>query len=345
MTTQSENTDLQNSDCNDYSDNNEEGSSCQQKKMSFIGVFFRGLLMGSADAVPGVSGGTIALIVGIYERLITAISHFDLHLIKMLCTFQIRKALNYTDFKFLLPLICGILTALVAVLSSMNYLLNEQRMYVLSAFFGLIAASCVLVLKKIHLHKVSSWILFVLGAVFAYWLVGQPFMQGSDHAYWWLFVCGMIAICAMVLPGISGSYILLILGEYAFMSGLVKDTASAFLHGQIPAAEHILSVAVFFCGCVVGVIGFTKILKILLAKFEQMTLAVLCGFMAGSLRSLWPFQEKNVLQPATETTKEIAHYINVPPADVQMALIAVSIAFGAMIALLIIEYASRNRDK
>ena len=345
MTTQSENTDLQNSDCNDYSDNNEQSSYCEQKKMSFIGVFFRGLLMGSADAVPGVSGGTIALIVGIYERLITAISHFDLHLIKMLCTFQIRKALNYADFKFLFPLICGILTALVAVLSSMNYLLNEQRMYVLSAFFGLIAASCVLVLKKIHLHKVSSWILFVLGAVFAYWLVGQPFMQGSDHAYWWLFVCGMIAICAMVLPGISGSYILLILGEYAFMSGLVKDTASAFLHGQIPATEHILSVAVFFGGCVVGVIGFTKILKILLSKFEQMTLAVLCGFMAGSLRSLWPFQEKNVLQPATETTKEIAHYINVPPADVQMALVAFSIALGAMIALLIIEYASRNRDK
>ena len=345
MTTQSENTDLQNTDCNDYSDNAERNSSDEQMKMSLFGVFVRGLLMGSADAVPGVSGGTIALIVGIYQRLITAISHFDLHLIKMLCTFQIRKALAYADIGFLFPLICGIGTALVAVLSSMNYLLTEQRLYVLSVFFGLIAASCILVLKRIHLHKVSSWILFALGAVFAFWLVGQPFMQGSDHANSWLFVCGMIAICAMVLPGISGSYILLILGEYTFMSGLIKQTVSELLHGQFPASENLISVAVFLCGCVVGIIGFTKILKILLAKFEQTTLATLCGFMAGSLRSLWPFQEKNILQPATETTKEIAHYINVPPADVQMAIVAFSIAIGAMAALLIIEYAARKRDK
>ena len=342
---QSENTDPNNTVCNDYSDNNESLSIDEQTKMSFLGVFVRGLLMGSADAVPGVSGGTIALIVGIYQRLITAISHFDLHLVKMLCTFQIRKALKYTDFGFLLPLLCGIVTALVAVLSSMTYLLSEQRMYVLSVFFGLIAASCILVLKKIHLYKVSSWTLFVLGAVFAFWLVGQPFMQGSDHACSWLFVCGMIAICAMVLPGISGSYILLILGEYTFMSGLVKETASSVLHGQVPASEHILSVAAFFCGCVVGIIGFTKILKILLAKFEQATLAILCGFMAGSLRSLWPFQDKNVLQPATETTKEIAQYINVPPADVLIALIAASITLGAMSALLIIEYFAKKRDK
>ncbi|MBQ2621057.1 MAG: DUF368 domain-containing protein [Thermoguttaceae bacterium] len=345
MTTQSENSDLQRSDCNEYSDNSEQPTSNEQKKMSFFGVFFRGLLMGSADAVPGVSGGTIALIVGIYQRLITAISHFDFHLVKMLCTFQIRKALVYTDFGFLFPLICGIGTALVAVLSSMNYLLNEQRVYVLSVFFGLIAASCILVLKKIHLHKISSWVLFVLGAVFAFWLVGQPFMQGSDHAYLWLFVCGMIAICAMVLPGISGSYILLILGEYTFMSGLVKQTASELLHGHFPATENMISVAVFLCGCVVGIIGFTKILKILLAKFEQPTLALLCGFMAGSLRSLWPFQEKNILQPATETTKEIAQYINVSPADVQIALIAAGIAIGAMTALLLIEFVARKRDK
>ena len=345
MSTPSENTDLENSVCSDYSDNNEPLSSEQQTKISFIGVFVRGLLMGSADAVPGVSGGTIALIVRIYQRLITAISHFDLHLVKMLCTLQIRKAVTYIDLGFLFPLICGIGTALVAVLSSMTYLLTEQRMYVLSVFFGLIAASCILVLKRIHLHKISSWILFILGAVFAFWLVGQPFMQSSDHSYLWLFVCGMIAICAMVLPGISGSYILLILGEYTFMSGLVKETASAVLHGQIPATEHLLSVAVFVVGCVVGIIGFTKILKILLANYQQTTLAILCGFMAGSLRSLWPFQDKNVLQPATETTKEIAQYINVAPADVQIALIAASIAIGAMAALLIIEYVAKKRDK
>lgn len=345
MTTQSEKTYLKNSVCNDCTDNNNSSSPDEKKDLSFFGIFIRGLLMGTADAVPGVSGGTIALIVGIYQRLITAISHFDIHLIKLACTFQIRKALKYIDFKFLFPLIFGIGTALVAVLSSMNYLLTEQRMYVLSVFFGLIAASCVLVIKKIHLHKVSSWILLVLGAAFAFWLVGQPFMQGSEHSYLWLFVCGMIAICAMVLPGISGSYILLILGEYAYMSEMVKETASAVLHGQVPAMEHVLPVVVFLCGCVVGIIGFTKILKIMLAKFEQATLAILCGFMVGSLRSLWPFQEKNVLQPATETTKEISQYFNVAPANVQTALIAASIALGAMIALLVIEYIARKSNK
>ena len=349
MAIQSENSDLQSAARNDYSENDgsrpSDEHSDEQNQMSFIGIFIRGLLMGSADAVPGVSGGTIALIVGIYQRLITAISHFDIHLIKMVFTFQIRKALNYIDIKFLLPLICGIGTALVAVLSSMTYLLTEQRLYVLSVFFGLIAASCVLVIKRVHLHKVGSWILFVLGAVFAFWLVGQPFMQGSQHAYSWLFVCGMIAICAMVLPGISGSYILLILGEYTFMSGKVKQIAMALLHGQIPATPDWLSVAIFLCGCVVGIIGFTKILKIMLAKFEQSTLAILCGFMVGSLRSLWPFQEKVTLTPATETTKEIVRYINIAPADVQTALIAAAIALGSMIALLAIEYVAKKGAK
>lgn len=129
------------------------------------------------------------------------------------------------------------------------------------------------------------------------------------------------------------------------MSGKVKQIALDILHGQMPATSDLLSVGIFLCGCVVGIIGFTKILKILLAKYEQSTLAILCGFMVGSLRSLWPFQEKNILMPATETTKEIARYINVAPADAQTALIAAAIALGSMIALLTIEYIAKKGSK
>lgn len=129
------------------------------------------------------------------------------------------------------------------------------------------------------------------------------------------------------------------------MSGKVKQIAMALLHGQIPATPDWLSVAIFLCGCVVGIIGFTKILKIMLANFEQSTLAILCGFMVGSLRSLWPFQEKVTLTPATETTKEIVRYINIAPADVQTALIAAAIALGSMIALLAIEYVAKKGSK
>lgn len=344
MLNQIKNSSAKNTDFNDNINNTDDTSPDEQIQTPLVSTFFKGALMGAADAVPGVSGGTIALIVGIYQRLITAISHFDFHFINLLCTFQIRKALKYIDFRFLFTLLCGIGTALVAVLSTMHYLLNNQRLYVLSVFFGLIAASCVLVIKKVHLHKISSWILFILGAVFSFWLVGQPFLQGTSHSLPWLFACGMIAICAMVLPGISGSYILLILGEYTFMSGLVKDIASSVLHGQIPETILLASLAVFLCGCVIGIIGFTKILKILFAKWEQATLAILCGFMTGSLRSLWPFQQKNIIVPATETTKEVSQFVNIAPPDVQTALIAAGIALFSLIVLLAIEKVAQKHD-
>lgn len=324
---------VQSSGSNDINDNSAGSTEHVAQPTPIFATVIKGLLMGSADAVPGVSGGTIALIVGIYERLVTAISHFDLHFIQLVCSLQIRKALVHVDFKFLASLLCGIVVALLAVASYMSYLLEHQRMWVLSVFFGLIAASSILVIRKIHLHKVLNWILLVIGAVFAFWLVGQAFMAGN-HTLPRLFFCGIIAICAMILPGISGSYILLILGEYTYMVGVIEKLVHQGLRGQLPVNEFfqcLIILTVFASGCIVGIIGFTKLLRILLAKWEQSTLAVLCGFMIGSLRNLWPFQQEIKIDGVTQ-------YVNIAPTDTRLAIIAFFVALGSMVFLLAIEW-------
>ncbi len=357
MTTIPENQSTKNSVCTDYNENNDlhqvnenalsssdGGDSLESNNSdSSLIIFVKGLLMGSADAVPGVSGGTIALITGIYERLITSISHFNLTFLKHLCSFQIRKALKYVDFRFIAVLLCGIVVALLAVASSMKFLLENHRMYVLAVFFGLIAASSVLVVKKIHLHKPLNWVMLIAGALFAWWLVGQPFMaEAKNPSLPVLFLCGMVAICAMILPGISGSYVLLILGKYTFMIGVIEKLVKQGFRGQLPLDEFtscVVILAVFACGCGIGLLGFSQLLRFLLARWEQSTLAILCGFMVGSLRSLWPFQEKH------ELADKVIQYTNCLPGSCNQAITIAAVALGSMLFLLLIEWIASKAKK
>lgn len=324
---------LKNVDCNNNNDCNGETEYPTGIKYDFF-TFVKGLMMGTADAVPGVSGGTIALIVGIYERLVKAISQVGIHFFYLLATFQIRKALNYIDFRFLACLIAGILCALAAVAGSMEYLLREQREPTLSVFFGLILASSIIVAKKLRLNDWKSLVLMVAGAVFAFWLVGQPFMAGT-HTLPGLFFCGVIAICAMILPGISGSYILLILGEYVYVIGTIKTLVHQGLSGNLPQSELISCItilAVFASGCVIGLIGFSKFLRWLLSRYEHATLAILCGFMVGSLRSLWPFQRLESLP------ENLERYVPIAPESGSRLAIAIALALASLFLLLAIEY-------
>ena len=297
--------------------------------------------MGSADAVPGVSGGTIALIVGIYERLVGAISQIGVHFFYLLGTFQIRKALAYIDFRFLVCLVAGILCAIAAVAGSMEYLLREQREPTLAVFFGLIVGSCIIVARMLRMNDAKSLFLMAIGAVFAFWLVGQPFMAGT-HTLLGLFLCGIIAICAMILPGISGSYILLILGEYVYVVGTVKTLVHDGLAGSLSQPELISSLtilSVFASGCVIGLVGFSKVLRWLLSRYEHATLAILCGFMVGSLRSLWPFQELE------ERADDLERYVPIAPESASQLGFAIALALVSMLVLLAIEYVASLRNR
>lgn len=253
----------------------------------------RGFLMGGADIIPGVSGGTVALILGIYERLVTAVSHIDGHLLSLVAKRQWRAAAEHFDFRFLVTLAIGVLSGIACLAGLMHYLLLEQRMYTLAVFFGLILASSFIVMRLVRPRETSRligcYVLAALAAVFAFWLVGLEQIGFRDHPAYYFF-CGTVAICAMILPGISGSYILLLFGAYEVVTGMIKDV----LKLQFTQYQFVC-LLVFSLGCAVGLIGFSKLLKWLLARFHMPIMAILGGFMIGSLRLIWPFQEKLAL--------------------------------------------------
>ncbi len=245
----------------------------------------RGFLMGGADIIPGVSGGTVALILGIYDRLVSAISRFDLTLLGHLRRGEWAMAAKHFDLRFLVALGSGIGLGVAGLASLMHYLLEHQRQPTFAVFFGLILASSVLVARMVERWNAVALVCFVAGTVGAYQLVGLPLLASPPPGNAYVFMCGCVAICAMILPGISGAFILLILGKYSDITALLRGV----LHFDITLAT-ITTLAAFMTGCLVGLLSFSKFLRWLLVRHESPTMAVLCGFMAGSLRKIWPFK-------------------------------------------------------
>jgi putative membrane protein len=310
----------------------------------------RGVLMGAADVIPGVSGGTVALIVGIYQRLVTAISRFDLTFVSLLRQRKLGTAMQHVELRFLFALGLGISVGIVVLGGLMNDLLTgaSTRGPTLAAFFGMILASTVLVGRQIDVK--SKWhipvaiLLAAVGARFAWWLTslqGAPAedasqMTAQDPSLAFLLACGMIAICAMILPGISGAYILLILGVYAHMTGILK----ALPKGQVDVND-LLEVAVFCGGCGIGLLAFSKFLRWLLTHYHWQTMAVLCGFMIGALRRVWPFQLDR-----TPDVHELKYklFVNTwPEALDQDVVIVVVVTLLAMAAVFTLDWLSRRK--
>jgi putative membrane protein len=289
----------------------------------------RGFLMGGADIIPGVSGGTVALILGVYERLVSAISRFDSQLVVLLLRRDWKAAADHVDLRFLVALGGGIGLGIASLATLMHYLLDHQLQYTFSFFTGLILASSVLVAKMVRQWGLGNVLLLLAGAIGAYEVVGLPMMQSPPQSELYTFFCGMVGICAMILPGISGAFILLIMGKYKEITGLIKD----FLHFQF-SLEAVTTLVVFAAGMAVGLIAFSKFLKWLLARHEPQTMAVLCGFMVGSLRKLWPFKEDQTPEQAEFKLKE---FVNVWPASfggVFWTCIGLMVAAAALVLLL-----------
>jgi putative membrane protein len=259
--------------------------------MKYGATVARGVLMGGADIIPGVSGGTVALIVGIYERLVTAISHFDLDLLRLLRQRRWIQAGLHVDLPLLVPLGIGILIGFIVMTILMHFLLSTEqtRSLTMAMFFGLIFASGILVALMIHVRSAGELArcvaVAVLGALFAWWVAGLNSDGATSPHLAYVFLSGAIAICAMILPGISGAMILLILGVYIHLT----EIPGSMLHGQ-DVIMGLVTVMTFGAGCAIGLVTFSKILHWLLAQHHAVTMSVLCGFMFGSLRKLWPFQ-------------------------------------------------------
>lgn len=242
----------------------------------------KGFAMGTADIIPGVSGGTIAFITGIYEQLLAAINSVNGAALKSLLKLDLRGLFAQVHVRFLVVLLFGIGVAVVSTARLMHYLMHEHPVPTWSLFFGLILASALVVGREVEgATKPANVIGVVGGAVGAFFFVGLIPVE-TPTAAWFIFLSGMIAICAMILPGLSGSFLLLILGKYAYVTGAIKD----------PFADGALVIiAVFGAGAVVGLLGFSRVLGWLLAHYRPLTMAVLTGFMIGALRKVWPFKE------------------------------------------------------
>lgn len=299
-----------------------------------------GFLMGAADIVPGVSGGTVALILGVYERLVTAISRCDLTALALLRNKEFRGAAERIDLLFVMPLGIGIVSGAGLLSSLMTYLLTNHQAPTYAVFSGMILASSILVGKRVKNIRAAHVALIMTGIAIALRVVTLSSLQNPPDALWYLFLCGTIGITAMILPGISGAFILLLLGQYHTITDQVSKFISGLFRLQLEL-NGIIMLTVFALGCLTGLLSFSRVLKWLLAKYQDATMAILCGFMVGSLYKLWPFQ--------TDITPEIEKFRHktfepVMPAhfDGQVVLTVMLAVLGCAVVLGLEKFANRD---
>ncbi len=248
----------------------------ERKMKDYAMLMLKGMGMGAADVVPGVSGGTIAFIVGIYDELINSIKSINLHAGRLLCKGRLREFWKTINGNFLFFLLLGIGISVFSLAKLITYLLETEPVLVWSFFFGLVLASTWFVSKDIKEWNWKTVSGFLVGAVVAFYITVATPTETPTHLLF-IFCCGVIAICAMILPGISGSFILVLLGKYFYIMEAVKTL-------------DLVVLGVFAVGCFLGITSFSHVLSYALRRFRNVTLAVLSGFMLGSLNKVWPWK-------------------------------------------------------
>lgn len=294
-----------------------------------IANFLKGFAMGVANVIPGVSGGTIALLTGIFERLINALKSFDVEAVRLLLKFKLREFAQHVDFGFLLSVFVGVGVSIISVAKLLEFLFQSYPVYVWSFFFGLILVSVWFVGKSIGKIDVAAAVSFVVGAAVAFGLsVMNPATENT--AFWYLIICGAVAICSMILPGLSGSFVLILMGNYQ----LIMIYAVSHFDMKI-----IVPVAI---GVVVGLLAFSHFLSWLLSRYARQTMAVLTGFIFGSLGTIWPWKNPvYLMQDGVEVLKNgkpiiQSYQIYFPQefsAEVAIAIVLMAAGMAALWAL------------
>ncbi len=289
--------------------------------IQYIIVALKGMAMGAADVVPGVSGGTIAFISGIYEELITSLNNIDLQLFKLWRSDGLKAAWEKVNGNFLLALFTGIMVSVLTLARLISWLLENEPVLVWSFFFGLVAASIFFVGKNISRWSGGTVLVFLLGAVVAFIITVIPPVSESNSLPY-LFLSGALAVCAMILPGISGAFILVLLGSYKTVLDAVHQ-------------RDLVIVAVVAVGAVFGLLSFARLLKWMFRRYRNLTLALLTGFMLGSLNKIWPWK-KEVTNAETGISKEI----NISPLEMagdSQLLSAIGLAILGFSVIFILE--------
>ncbi len=308
------------------------------KLKDYLLLYSKGLAMGAADVVPGVSGGTIAFISGIYQTLLDSIKSFDGRALRLLFQFKLTELWAHVNGTFLLVLLAGIGTSILSLSKLILYLLKNEPIVIWSFFFGLIIASTVLVFKEVkNKSLIMVWVSAIIGALIAF-LITRATPAETPEAYWFIFISGAIAICAMILPGISGSFILVLMVKYEF----ILQSLQAF---NLPV------IITFASGCVVGLLSFAHLLSYLLKRYHDLTVSLLAGFMVGSLYKVWPW--KQVLETYIDRHGEVKPLVeqNLMPWVFQEAtgqnpkwLLSLIFLIVGLALVLVIEYLASRRQ-
>lgn len=296
---------------------------------TYLVLMLKGFCMGAADVVPGVSGGTMAFILGIYKALINSIKSFDMVFINLLFSLKIKEAFQHANWKFLLPLGTGILTAIFTLAKMLSWLLHNKPVLLWSFFFGLILASIVTVSRQFRKWTVSIIFFILSGAVITYFLIGIV-PASTPETPLFLFLSGALAICAMILPGISGAFILVLLGKYQYVLEAVSN-------------RDLYVLVIVASGAGVGILAFVRLLNWMFNKYHDATIALLAGLMIGSLRKVWPW--KNITDCITDTHQKALQTLStnfIPDYWSKEVFIALCLSIAGFLSVLLLDFLSEK---
>lgn len=289
----------------------------------------KGVAMGAANVIPGVSGGTIALITGIFEELINSIKSFDITAVKLLFSGKIKAFIQHINLGFLIALFLGVGASIITLAKLFNYLFDHHPALIWSFFFGLILASIYSVAKTISKITLSVILTFILGGAIAITITFlTPATENSQT--WYLFLCGIIAACSMILPGLSGSFILILLGNYQLV---MIDAVNKL---------DIKTLAPVAIGAGIGLIGFSHVLAWVFKKFKDQTISLLSGFILGSLPILWPWKEE-ITEVFGGKIKVVGYDWIIPSTFNQEVIFAILLMFVGIASIWLLEkFANKN---
>ena len=264
----------------------------QRSVLGHVGLYVIGLIVGAANVIPGVSGGSMAFILDIYEELLNAIRSFtSVGNWKLVFTGKFRQAAKAMPWAFMVILLLGVLSASVLLAKPIKWMLENELAFILAFFFGLVAASVITVLLRLSKFRLSLLFWLALGTAAGWLVVGLTAVQSPPDSWWYMVLCGAVAICAMILPGISGSFILMLMGRYKDVLGAIEN-----LTRRTDLGASVLTLALFTVGVVVGLASFAQLLSWTFKRYRDLTIATLAGFMVGSLRKIWPWKAGDLLE-------------------------------------------------
>lgn len=303
-----------------------------------MSLFLKGLAMGAANVIPGVSGGTIALITGIYEKLIDSIKAFDLQALKLLFQFKFTELMERVNLPFLASVFAGVGISIFTLAKLLEFLLDQYEAWTMAFFFGLILISVYSVGRTVIQWNIGSIIALVIGTIVA---VGIALLAPATEntAFYYVVICGIVAICSMILPGLSGSFVLIIMGNYALVLGAVGNFNTAIL---VPLG----------IGCVIGLVGFSQLLSWVFKRYRDPTISLMTGFILGSLAIIWPWKKQvfltdqlgNVVTRSSGESVVKGYEWLLPDMVAPETWVAFALMLAGIISLWGIEKLAQNQD-